>query len=117
VQLWVYLPAWRWCVFGAGIAPMWYASAVVMRGLVLLVESRWLAAHQALYYIVSIRVRFGPSRSQLLRYTRSLTVSRVSNERQIKHSAGHGCAWRQRKYDLKQSVSPLAVPREPALVG
>lgn len=56
LQTLLYLPAWRWCLFAAGIGPLWYATAGVMRGVVLLVESRWLDTYQAAYYLVSIRV-------------------------------------------------------------
>ena len=60
LQTLFYLPAWRWCLFAAGIGPLWYATAGVMRGVVLLVESRWLDTYQAAYYLVSIRVRTFP---------------------------------------------------------
>ena len=56
LQTLLYLPAWRWCLFAAGIGPLWYATAGLMRGVVLLVESRWLDTYQAAYYLVSIRV-------------------------------------------------------------
>ncbi len=56
-QVWVYLPAWRWCVFAAAVAPVGYATRIAMHGAVLLIESRSLANHAALYYLVAIRVR------------------------------------------------------------
>ena len=56
VQTLFYLPAWQWCLFAAGIGPLWYATAGIMRGVVLLVELRWLDTYQAAYYLVSIRV-------------------------------------------------------------
>lgn len=56
MQTLFYLPAWQWCLFAVGIGPLWYATAGIMRGVVLLVESRWLDTYQAAYYLVSIRV-------------------------------------------------------------
>lgn len=59
-QVWVYLPAWRWCLFAAWAAPVGYTTRVAMHGVVLLIESRSLARHAALYYVVAIRVGTPP---------------------------------------------------------
>lgn len=58
--MWVYLPAWRWCLFAAWAAPVGYTTRVAMHGVVLLIESRSLARHAALYYVVAIRVGTPP---------------------------------------------------------
>lgn len=54
-QTLMHLPAWQWCLFAAATPPLWCITAGAMRGIITLVESRWLDTYQAAYYIVSIR--------------------------------------------------------------
>eukprot|EP00208_Stichococcus_sp_RCC1054_P005886 CAMPEP_0206144266 /NCGR_PEP_ID=MMETSP1473-20131121/23556_1 /ASSEMBLY_ACC=CAM_ASM_001109 /TAXON_ID=1461547 /ORGANISM="Stichococcus sp, Strain RCC1054" /LENGTH=1146 /DNA_ID=CAMNT_0053540037 /DNA_START=541 /DNA_END=3978 /DNA_ORIENTATION=- len=53
-MMWMYLPAWRWCVFAATLLPMVYITRIAMHAAVLLLESRSLANHAAVYYAVAI---------------------------------------------------------------
>ena len=52
----LYLELWRWALFFAGFAPIYYASRLLVQGLVLGVESKLFTTRQAMYYAVSIQV-------------------------------------------------------------
>ena len=52
----LYLESWRWALFLAGFAPIYYASQLLVQGLVLGVEAKLFTTRQAMYYAVSIQV-------------------------------------------------------------
>ena len=53
-----FLEAWRWCFFFAGFVPIYYVSEGAVRLVELIVESQFFTVQQALYFAVSIHVRF-----------------------------------------------------------
>ena len=59
LQRWMYLEMWRWCIFAACFMPIYYLSEMILHCGLILVEANTFALHNALYYVVSIRVRPG----------------------------------------------------------
>lgn len=52
----LYLETWRWALFFAGFAPIFYLSQLLVHGLILGVEAKLFTTRQAMYYAVSIQV-------------------------------------------------------------
>ena len=52
----MYLELWRWALFIAGFAPIYYMAKLLVQGLVLGVEAKLFTTRQAMYYAVSIQV-------------------------------------------------------------
>lgn len=57
LQTWMYLELWRWCLFFAFLAPLYFFSKLLVHVLVMLVEREFFTKQQAMYFVVSIRVR------------------------------------------------------------
>ena len=47
---------WRWCFFGAGLAPVWYLSGVIVDGCLFALEARLFTIQQAFYFVVAMKV-------------------------------------------------------------
>ena len=47
---------WRWCFFGAGLAPVWYLSGVIVDGCLFALEAKLFTIQQAFYFVVAMKV-------------------------------------------------------------
>ena len=62
-QRWMYLEVWRWGLFLAGVAPVYWLSEAAVHAASLLVETKLFTVHNAMLMAmaVSIRVRTAPA--------------------------------------------------------
>lgn len=56
VQFICYLEGWRWCLWLASFALIYYGAGLCVHLLELGVEARFLTSRQVMYYAVSIKV-------------------------------------------------------------
>ena len=57
MQEWLYFAAWRWCIFFAGMGPIYFLAELLVHILFLCAESHFFTLRYAFYYAVSIKVR------------------------------------------------------------
>lgn len=56
MQEWLYFGAWRWCIFFAGVGPIYFLAELLVHILFLCAESHFFTLRYAFYYAVSIKV-------------------------------------------------------------
>ena len=57
MQEWLYFGLWRWCIFFAGIGPIYFLAELLVHILFLCAESHFFTLRYAFYYAVSIKVQ------------------------------------------------------------
>ena len=57
MQEWLYFGVWRWCIFLAGISPIYFLAELLVHLLFLCAESHFFTLRYAFYYAVSVKVR------------------------------------------------------------
>lgn len=55
-QEWLYFGAWRWCIFFAGMGPVYFLAELLVHVLFLTAESHFFTLRYAFYYAVSVKV-------------------------------------------------------------
>ncbi len=56
MQEWLYFGAWRWCIFFAGVGPIYFLAELLVHILFLCAESHFFTLRYAFYYAVSVKV-------------------------------------------------------------
>ena len=56
LQEWLYFGVWRWCIFFAGMGPIYFLAELLVHVLFLFAESHFFTLRYAFYYAVSVKV-------------------------------------------------------------
>ena len=56
MQEWLYFGVWRWCIFFAGMGPIYFLAELLVHVLFLFAESHFFTLRYAFYYAVSVKV-------------------------------------------------------------
>ena len=56
LQEWLYFGVWRWCIFFAGMGPIYFLAELLVHMLFLFAESHFFTLRYAFYYAVSVKV-------------------------------------------------------------
>lgn len=56
LQEWLYFGVWRWCIFLAGMGPIYFLAELLVHMLFLFAESHFFTLRYAFYYAVSVKV-------------------------------------------------------------
>lgn len=57
MQRWMYLEVWRWGIFLAGVAPVYWLSEAAVHAASVLVESQLFSAHNAMLMAMAVSIR------------------------------------------------------------